>query len=98
MKSESEAKKAKVELNEKKFLSEKKIREDLVILKKEKITAEISKSKIDLTLVKIKQLNNDKDKAYKRLARYENNAVLCTRIIKEIESLDEKINAFYNGW
>ena len=98
MKSESENKRARVALNEKKFLSEQKFRGELVLLKKEKITAEISKSRIDLTLMKMKQLNDSKDKAYDRLARYENNAVLCTRIIKEIESLDEKLNSFYNAW
>ena len=48
--------------------------------------------------MKIKQLNDDKDKAYKRLARYEKNATLCSRIIKEIESLDDKIKSFYNIW
>ena len=70
----------------------------MVLLKKERINADISKTRMDLTLLKIKQLNDDKDKAYERLARYENNATLCSRIIKEIESLDEKLNSFYNAW
>ena len=70
----------------------------MVLLKKERINADISKSRMDLTLLKIKQLNDDKDKAYERLARYEKNATLCSRIIKEIESLDEKLNSFYNAW
>ena len=98
MKSESEAKRAKVALNEKKFLSEQKFRQEMVLLKKERINADISKTRMDLTLLKIKQLNDDKDKAYERLARYEKNATLCSRIIKEIESLDEKLNSFYNAW
>lgn len=67
-------------------------------LKQEKFGAKIAKSKIDLTLLKIQQLNNNKDKAYERLPRYETNSILCTRIIKEIESLDDKINEFYNKW
>ena len=47
---------------------------------------------------RLTNLNEDKDKAYDRLARYDNNAVLCTRIIKEIELLDDKIKSFYNAW
>ena len=95
---EQETKKAKIELAERKFDSEKKMREDLMELKRDKINAEVSKSKVSIHLLKIKQLNEDKDKAYERLARYDNNPVICTRIIKEIESLDVKIKAFYNAW
>ena len=95
---EQQTKKAKIELAEKKFDSEQKMREDLMVLKRDKINAEVSKSKVSMTLLKIKQLNEDKDKAYDRLARYANNTIICTRIIKEIESLDDKIKSFYNAW
>ena len=95
---EKKTKNLKVELDKEKYLSDKKIKEELLEIKKSRITAEINKTKIDATMLKLKQLNADKDKAYERLARYEHNQVLCTRIIKEIESLDDRIKSFYNSW
>lgn len=53
---------------------------------------------MSITLLKLKQLNDDKDKAYERLARYEKHPALCTRIIREIETIDDKIKQFYSEW
>ena len=54
LKNESEAKRENVTLDERKFASEKNIREDLGGTKKERVNAEISKSKVDFALLMIK--------------------------------------------
>ena len=53
----------KVELEKEKHLSNKKVKEALLEIKKSQIEAEIKKSQVDATMMKLKQLNNDEDKA-----------------------------------